>query len=96
MLLCLEAELRQAGDFTMRRIARRCTHLLSRRVAWVLDSPRVKTESTQDTGGTLMLIGINVVLVASIAVGLALYMLRRRTRIIKARFDRATQAALTN
>ena len=43
-----------------------------------------------------MLIGINVVLVASIAVGLALYMLRRRTRIIKARFDRATQAALTN
>ena len=43
-----------------------------------------------------MLVGINVVLATTIAVGLALYMLRRRTRLIKARFDRATQAALTS
>ncbi len=43
-----------------------------------------------------MLTGINVVLATSIAVWLSLYMLRRRTRIIKAQCDRATQAALTN
>ncbi len=44
----------------------------------------------------LMLIGINVVLTTSIAVGLALYLLRRRTRIIKARFGRVAQAAPTS
>ena len=43
-----------------------------------------------------MLIGINVVLTTAIAIGLSLYLLKRRTRIIKERFDRATQAALTN
>ena len=41
-----------------------------------------------------MLIGINVVLATSIAVWLALYMLRRRTRLIKARFEREAQVAL--
>ncbi len=55
----------------------------------------VKIETTHDTGGTLMLVGINVVLATSIAVWLAVYMLRRRTRIIKARFERAAQAAPT-
>ncbi len=46
-------------------------------------------------GGLLMLIGVNVILVTTIAVSLSLYMLKRRTRIIKARFERAAPASPT-
>ena len=42
-----------------------------------------------------MLIGVNVILVTTIAVSLSLYMLKRRTRIIKARFERAAPASPT-
>ena len=51
--------------------------------------------SFRSEGRLLMLIGINVALATAIAVSLSLYMLRRRTRLIKARFERVTPTAPT-
>ncbi len=51
--------------------------------------------SIKGEGRLLMLFGINVALATAIAVSLSLYMLRRRTRIIKDRFERAAPASPT-